>query len=816
MFINFLKSAFRNIIKNKFYSFLNILGLTVGLTAFIFLFLFVRDEVSYDKYHEKASRIHRIESDFTIAGKNERFAIVPIPMAPALKLEYPEVESFVRITNIGNTLFRYDDIEYYEEDIFLCDSTIFDIFTYKIIDGDARRCLVEPRSIVLTESLAKKYFDKEDPMGKFLEAGDGNTYQVTGIIEDVPRNSHLKFDGLISATTISDQIGADQFNSMEPGRFWNIGVYAYLLLNENASMDSIHAKFPDFYAKYMKPVGDAINASFDLMSTPLEETHFSEFISSDQPKGSMSYVYIFTAIAVFILIIAAINYMNMATARSAKRSREVGVRKVAGAQRGQLIWQFLSESILLTIIALILAVIVVYTFMPDFNNLAGKSMVFDLFSDPVLLITIVLVAISIGLISGSYPSFYLSSFMPAMVMKGSGLGSKGKGGMLRKILVTFQFFIAIAMILATIVVSEQLSYLRNRDLGFDKENMLILELQDTAFRRKADVFKEELLQNPNIVSVANSIGVPGQNNWIQVVRVEKDTNMIDESILITAVDFDYIDTYGLEIIQGRDFDESMGTDNEEAIIVNERAVEVYGWGDNPLGKKVNWGFNMDDDGNITGGRMLKVIGVIKNYHFKSLHNEVQPQMIMPVDFPKVHLSVKMTGENIGETLGFIEDKWHEFGARRTFDYRFLEETWDEMYSSEKKLSLIFEIATLLTIFIALLGLLGLSSFIAEQKTKEIGIRKVVGASVANILGVLNREFLWLILIAFIIAIPLTWWQLAEWLDKSFIYHLDLSAGYIAVVSFIAGIIALFVGVITVSYFTLKAATSDPVNAIKYE
>ncbi len=812
MFRNYLKSAFRNITRNKFYTFLNILGLTVGLVAFIFLFLFIKDELSFDKYHGNASRIHRLESDFTIAGKNERFAIVPIPMAHALKLEYPEVENFVRLFNPGNTLFRYNDLEYYEDDIYFADSTIFQVFTHRMIDGDPDRCLVEPKSMVLTESMARKYFDDDDPIGKMLESGEGRSYVITGIVEDVPKNSHLRFDALCSVTTFVEQAGEEAFNSVEPGRFWNIGVFSYIMLNENASMDSIHAKFPQFYDKYMRPIGDAINASFDLMSTPMSEVHFSEFLSSDLPKGSMSYVYIFSAVAVFILLIAAINYMNMATARSARRSREVGIRKVAGAFKGQLIRQFLSESLLLSIIALILSVFVVYLLMPDFNNLADKEITFDFFTDPVLLIVVVLAALIIGIISGSYPSFYLSSFQPVTVIKGTMGQAPGRGSLLRKILVTFQFLIAISMIIATIVVTDQLSFLRNKDLGFEKENMMILELQDTAFRRKADVFKEELMQNPNITGVTNSIGVPGQNTWIQVVRVETDTAMIEESILITACDFDYAKTYGLEFVEGRDFDESMGTDDEEAIIVNETAVKVYGWGDNPLGKKVQRGFNLEGD----EGRMLKVIGVIKDYHFKSLHNAVQPQMLLPVDFPKYHLSVKTTGENIGETIGFIEDKWNEFGAKRTFDYRFLEETWDEMYDAEKKLGIIFRIATLLTIFIALLGLLGLSSFVAEQKTKEIGIRKVVGASVANILGVLSREFFILIAIAFVISLPVAWWQLAEWLDRSFIYHIEIDWIFIVTMSLLAGFIALAVGLLTMSYFTIKAATNNPVNAITYE
>ncbi len=792
---------------------LNILGLSVGLIAFIFLFIFIRDELSFDKYHEKADRIHRLESDFTIAGKNERFAIVPVPMAHALKIEFPEIESFVRLFNQGNTQFKYNNLEYYEENFYFCDSTVFDVFTYKMIDGDPDKCLVEPRSIVLTESTAEKYFGDEDPIGKTLESGEGRNFMVTAIIEDIPKCSHLQFDALMSATTFVEQAGEKSFNSLEPLRFWNIGVYSYILLNKNSFIDSIHAKFPQFYDKYMKSVGEAINASYNLLTTPLKEVHFSEKqLSYDRPKGNMSFIYIFSAVAVFILIIAAINYMNMATARSAKRAREVGIRKVAGGYKSQLIRQFMGESLLLTLIALVMSVLAVYLLMPDFNNLTGKSLEFNFFTDPLLMIVVIGAALIIGLISGSYPSFYLSSFPPVSVLKGTTSRSAKGSGLLRKILVAFQFFIAIAMILATLVVSEQLRYMKNQDLGFDKENMLILELQDTSFRKKADVFREELLQNPNIVNVTNSIGVPGNNTWIQVVGVEKDTGMINESIIITAVDMHYVDTYGLDIIKGRDFDENMGTDKEKAIIVNEEAVKVYGWGDNPLGKKVHWGADLEGQ----GGRVLKVIGVIKNYHFKSKNNKVQPQMLLPVEFPKGHLSIKMRGENIGENLGFIEKKWHEFGAKRAFDYRFLDETWDELYDSEKKLGVIFQIATLLTIFIALLGLLGLSSFIAEQKTKEIGIRKVVGASVGNIMNVLSNEFLSLIGIAFIVAMPVAWWQLSKWIDRSFIYHVDMNWIFIVLMSLFSGIIAFIVGALTISYFTIKAARSNPVDAINYE
>lgn len=805
MIKNYIKSAFRNIIKNKFYSFLNILGLSVGLITFIFLFLYINDEMSYDKYHENSDRIHRLESNFTIAGKHETFAIVPIPLGPALQIEYPEVVAVVRMTGAGNTLFRNNEKESYEELFYFADSTFFKVFTYNVIMGDPQKCLVEPNSIVLTKSIANKYFGDEDPMGQILESGTGRQYKITGLMEDIPKNSHVKFDALISATSLIEEGGEEEFNSLEPGRFWNIGVYTYIMLNENSNIQSIHDKFPEFYDKYMRSIGDQINASFDLMTTPLARQHFSAQISADEPKGNKSFNYIFIAVALFILIIAAINYMNMATARSTKRAREVGIRKVAGAYKSQLIGQFLGESLLLSYLSLIIALVAVYFLIPDFNVLADKTFNYEIFLTPGFIFGIIGVATFIGIISGSYPAFYLSSFDPVTVVKGS-VSKKGGSGLLRRILVVFQFFIATAMIICTIIVSQQLSFLRNTDLGFDIEDMMVLELQDTAFRAKAEIFREELLQNPNILGVTNSIGVPGANTWIQVVRMEKDTGWIDESSIITVVDYHYLDVYGIKLKEGRFFDEKMATDAEEAVVVNEALVEAYGW-DEPIGKQIHWGFELDG----SGGRKMKVIGVIENYHFKSMHNAVQQQMMFMADFNKPHLSIRVNGDKIPEAKDFIEEKWNEFGANRPFDYEFLEDTWDEMYISEMKLGIIFRIATMLTIFIALLGLLGLSSFIAEQRTKEIGIRKVMGASMANIVTLLYREFALLIGIAFILAIPISWYIMHRWLEN-FIFHIN-----IGVWAFIlGGVMSVLVGLLTISFHIIKVASANPVDAIKNE
>lgn len=808
MLSNYLKTAIRSITKNRFHAALNILGLAIGLATFIFIMLWVQNEASYDKHHAKSDRIFRIESDFTISGKHDRFAIVPVPMGPALKLEFPEVEEFCRFYNDENLLIKYNNKEFYENHFFFTDSSVFKLFTHKIIAGDPVSCLVEPNSIVLTQSIASKYFGDENPKGKILETGNQISYKVTGLIEDLPQNSHLRFDALMSFNTIAQLTGAEQFNSMEPGNFWNIGVFTYLLLNENAAMVQVHDKFDGFYDKYMKPVGDALNASFNLLSTPLAKTHFEGNYSSDLPKGNMTYVYILSAIAIFILLIASINYMNMATARSEKRAREVGIRKVAGAHRSQLIAQFISESVVTTFVSLVIALILVYGLMDEFSLLAGKSFLPELVFQPALLFTIMAIALILGIFSGAYPAIYLSSARPVTVIKGSGLDGGRKSSRLRKLLVTFQFVIAISLIIGTLVVSDQLRFLQNKDMGFINENIIVLEVPDTSFHRKIESFKAELINNPNIEAVTNSTGIPFRTGWVQVIRVEKDTAMIEDAMVINQVDHEFLEAYGIQLTQGRNFDREMRTDTEEAVIVNEAAVAAYGWGDDPIGKRVHWGAGLDGE----GGRMLRIIGIAKDYHFTSLHNKVEPAMLFLGPFNKRYLSIRVRPENFGQTLSFVEEKWHAFGAQIPFNYQMLNEIQSQNYHAEIRLGKLLATASFLTIFTALLGLLGLSSFMAEQKTREIGIRKVMGAGFGQILTLLYREFFFLILIAFVIAIPIAVWQLQQWLDQNFIYHNGIS--FLTVI--ISGLMTTLISMIALSYHTIRAGLSNPVDAIKYE
>ena len=773
----------------------------------IFILLYVQDELTYDKHHINYERIHRLESDITVNNNHQKFAVVPIPFAAALKTEFPEIENITRLEIISPILLRYNDRKFNEENFLLADSTIFDVFTHPFLLGQPKNSLTEPNSIVITQKIKEKYFGPDNPIGEIFITGNGSQFKITGVIENLKGNSHLKFDALISMNSQAPELGSDDFSTTKPSRFWRIGVFTYALLKENTQISDIHDKFYQFYEKYMKELGDQYNLNFELMSTPLADNHFSSGLDGDMPTGNKSYVYIFLAVAFFILMIAVINYMNMATARSSNRAKEIGIRKVLGAFRRQVIQQFLSESLILAILAMLLSIILVVLLMPEFNIIAGKALTIDLLVDSRAFLSILGLTVIVGLLSGSYPAFYLSAILPAKVLKGSG-GVGRKGGTLRKVLVILQFFIAIFMIIGSIVVSRQLDFLKSKDMGFIKEDLIYLEIQDVEFRKKLTSFKNEILSNPSVLSASNTNGIPGRITFIQSMRVEDETDMIEQALLLALVDYDYVKTLGLDIIKGRDFDKNMGTDALEAVIINETAAYELGWISDPIGKKIHFGYGRDG----TGGRMLKVVGVVKDFNFKSLHNKVESLIFFINEVPEYFLLCRISHENQVETLKFLEQKWNEFSPEYPFTSAFIEQSYNEMYSADKNVSTLIHIATFITIFIALLGLLGLSSFIAEQKNKEIGIRKIHGASIVNILFILYKDFATLIFIAFVLAVPLAWWRLQIWLETGFVYYrpLDWSA------FIIAGVLAFVIGLGTISYYIIRAASGNPIDAIKCE
>jgi len=803
MFKSYFRSLFRNILRNKFYTLLNVLGLTIGMFTALLILLYVQDELSYDKHHKNHKRIYRIESEFIANNNQDLYAVAPIPIGPALKLEIPEIEKVVRLDRVSQEVFITGEREYIEDNFYMADSTVFEVFSHEFIAGNPKNCLSAPNSIILTQSVAEKYFLDEDPMGKLLSIKNGKSFQVTAIIKAIKGNSHLKFDALIS---ISSEV--EKYNITKASRFWRVGVFTFILVNENSTIDDVLDKWPAFYSKYMEDLGTRYNVSYSIMATSLAETHFREGLASELPSGNRSYILIFSAIAFFILLIASINYMNMATARSANRAKEVGIRKVLGAQRRLLIQQFLSESTFLSIVALIIAFIAVWIVLPDFNDFAGKSISLSFGKNGLVFLEMIFLCIFIGIISGSYPAFYLSAFDPSAVLKGAVSKSGTKSLLLRRVLIVVQFFIAVFMIISSLVISGQLNFIRQKNLGFEKENLVVLKVQDDNFYDNIPAFVEELRSNPNILSVTNATGIPGNMNWTQTMYIEQEDEMKFEPILLAQTDFDYLKTFNFELLTGRDFNRDMGTDKREAVIINEAAAYNYGWIKDPIGKKIEFGRQQDG----SGARPMKVIGVVKDYHFKSLHNTIEPVVLFIADYPDYFICCRINEKNKKEALAFIEQKWIEFGNSFPFKYNYLEDEMDEMYVVEDKIAAIINITTLLTIFIALLGLLGLSSFIAEQKTKEIGIRKIHGASIGSILYLLYKDFFVLFIIAFVVAIPIAWWRLGIWLESSFVYFQALSWS----IFLVAGLLSLTIGILTISFYIIKAASGKPIDAVKYE
>ena len=807
MIKNYLKSALRNITRNKFYSVLNILGLSIGLISTIFILLYIQDELSFDKYNKNYKRIYRLESDFRISEKHDKFAVTSVPIAPAMKMEYPEIEQYARIVDNGNMFIRYKNKEFYEKKIYSADSSYFKVFTCEFLKGSPDNALNEPNTMVVTESFAKKYFGEANPLGEVLRDGDNMNYKVTAVIKDLPGNTHLKYDALTSMATIAKVYGKDQFNSLKPEAFWNVGIYSYILLKPNADIKNIHAKFPAFNKKYMEPLGKQINADFKLITTNLADIHLStKNLEGDLPIGSMSYVYIFSFVALFILLIASINYMNMATSRSANRAKEVGICKVLGAFRAQLSRQFLSESVLLAFISLIISLAFIQLLLPLFNELSDKHLTFGVFSNPFIFIGIIAITLVVGLVSGSYPAFYLSSFMPARVLKGK-IDSGRNSGYLRKTLVVFQFVISIMMIIGTLTVSRQLRYMKTKDLGFDKGNIVVAEIQDTVFVKKIPAFREELLQNPTIEAVSASTGVPGKIRSIQVMRVENGSKMQELALNNFQIDYDYIPLMKMKLVKGRNFDKNMGTDLKEGVIINETAAKKLGWGDNALGKKIQYGIELDG----TADRNTKVIGVVRDFNYASLHNKIEPIVMFLTKRPGFALNIRIKPENKPAALDFIKSVWGKYGVKNPFEYYFLDQNFDESYQAEAKLNKIFTVFSVISIFIALLGLLGLASFTAERRTKEIGIRKVLGSSLMEIANMFYKEFTLLIVVAFIIGTPIAFYVLSLWLQQ-FAYHVNQTW----FIFFLSGMLAWIVAMATISFHSIKAASENPVTAIKYE
>ncbi len=689
MLKNLLKTAFRHILKHYGYSILNILGLTIGITSALFLIIYVSDEVSYDRYNKNADRIYRVSSKITEPDDQFTWIVAQIPFGPQVAKDYPEVQSFVRFIPMNRTLVKYEDKEFNEEEFFYVDSTLFDIFTYKVKKGEVKTALVDPKKIIITEKIAARYFGNADPIGKTLIAGT-NTFEVTGVIEDVPENSHFSFDAVAARNNLPKQLGS----------WGNFGVFTYLLFPENFDIKPFETKIQAMYDAYMKTIFESMKITIEYELVPLTKIHlYSTNAGEPKPTGSITYVYIFAIVALFLVLIAAMNYMNLATARSTQRAREVGLRKVVGSRRGPLILQFISESVAFTLIALILSIIILIILIPSFNMLAGKAFDLHIIHSPVVLFSLLAVVLVVGIFGGSYPAFFLSRFSPVVVLKGE-ITQGSAGSIFRKILVVIQFAVSVIMIICTLVVFKQINFLKNKDQGFDQTNVINLQLNDRNTIRKYPLLKESLLENQNIKYVTSTNSPIGEGSGKVIFNVETDQGMTQKGVNFAVVDHDFIDALGIEMAQGREFQLDMPSDTLTGVVVNETFVNRMGWKD-PIGKKVELG-----DANTIRAR---VIGVMKDYHQTGMYNGIESLLLVYRPLNNI-IYIKLTGNEIQPTITFIENKWKEIFPDQPFAYTFLSERFNRQFEADEKRGLIFTLFTILAILIASLGLFGLASY----------------------------------------------------------------------------------------------------------
>ncbi|MFZ0280937.1 MAG: ABC transporter permease, partial [Bacteroidales bacterium] len=637
MLKNLIKTAVRHILKHFGYSILNILGLTLGISSALFLVIYVADEVSYDRYHEKADRIYRVSSKITEPDDQFTWIVAQIPFGPQVVQDYPEVQSFVRFINMPRSLYKYEDKEFNEENFYYVDSTLFDIFTYEVVKGDARAAILEPNKIALTERIAERYFGGADPIGKTLTTGT-TTFEVTGVIKDVPFNSHFRFDAIASRNNLPKQLGS----------WGNFGVYTYLLFPDNFDIKAFETKMQAMYDAHMKTIFGPLNIKIEYILEPVTRIHlYSTKAGEPEPTGSITYVYIFGIVALFLVLIAAMNYMNLSTARSAGRAREVGLRKVVGSRRGMLILQFLSESTVFTLVSLILSVLILMILLPKFNLLAGKSFNLSVIYSPVVLLTLLGVILIVGIFGGSYPAFFLSRFSPVTVLKGE-ITQGSAGSLFRKILVVIQFSVSVVMIICTLVVFRQLNHLKTMDQGFDQKNVIGLQLNQGMIQ-KYPVLKQALLDNPEIKYVGSTNTSVGEGSGKVIFNVETDQGMSQRGVNFAVVDHDFVEALGIKMVTGRDFQQDMPSDTLTGVIVNETFAKRMNWTD-PIGKKVELG----DENTIRA----RVIGVMKDYHQTGMYNEIESMMLI-YRFTNNIVYIKLREQNIQETIGFIETKWKD-------------------------------------------------------------------------------------------------------------------------------------------------------------
>lgn len=789
--------------KSKTFSFINIIGLAIGLTCFVFIAIFVFNELSYDRYPTDAKDIYRVQLSVTGNGDVAVYPNVDYAVGEGMKNAFPEVKDYTRLAT-ATDFVKYDDKQFKEDKLAFASPNFLQMFSIPLIEGSDKDALLQPSSVVISKAFAKKYFGDADPVGKSLVIGLHNAlYKVTGVFDKVPDNSHFHIDAFMSMTT---------WHITNP-TWSNLGEYTYLLLNKNADPKKLQAKFPQLVEKYVVPevqhdMGVSLAEAQKSVSTfvftllPLTDIHLYAHTKSEiEPNGDIQYIYIFSVLAIFILLLACVNFTNLSIARSVKRAKEVGVRKVMGSGKLQLIKQFLSESVLMSFCAMLLAIVLILVLLPYFNQVSGKQIgIIDLLNYKFILVLIALIFF-VGIVAGIYPSFFLSSFNPIKVLKGSSGTGRNKSS-LRSGLIIFQFFVSTALIISTIIVYQQLHYMQNKKLGYDKEQVLYLP-DGRLMGQNQDAFKQSVLQDSRVVAATISRSVPGDvfMDGTEVYPVNQNGNGTEIHMNIYHVDYDYVKTLGIKIKEGRYFSKDFGSDSGTAAVINEAAVRELGWNNtNPVGKTIV----------RSGQQKLKVIGVMNDFNYASAKQKIAPlMMLLGNNYGGLIIKIKTT--DVTNFLNDLKAKWNSFNPQGPLSYTFLDEKFAALYASELRTQQIFSAFAMLAIIIATLGLFGLSAFVIEQRTKEIGIRKVLGASVQNVLVLVSKEFLSLVLIAFIISIPVTFFAMNKWL-QNYAYRINIAWWVFA----LAGMVALLIAIVTISFQAIKAAVANPVKSLRTE
>ncbi|GAB3809193.1 ABC transporter permease [Spirosoma humi] len=804
MIQNYIKVAWRNLILHKAFAAINVIGLAIGLATCLLIVLFVQHELSYDRYHAKADRIFRITMDGQVGGKAINIVPVGVPVGPAIVHDYPGVEAATRLHNGGTFIVKNATEGFKEEHVIFPDSNFFEVFSIPLLKGQAKTVLREPNTVVLTETIARKYFGEQDPIGKTLTLGTQGLFRVTGVCQDVPLNTHFHYD--IFASIRSVQLRETWLSS---------GVYTYVVLRPGYSIDNLKANMPELISKYMGPeIQSLLGISladfhrkgdrFGYQFQPITDIHLRSHLENEiEPNGDIHYIYIFSAIALFILLVACINFMNLSTAGSAGRAKEVGIRKVLGSVKQQLVGQFLSESVLVTFIALFVALAIVVVALPSFNQLAGKQFSVSSLTTGWMMPGILFASLLIGLLAGSYPAFFLSAFKPIRVLKGA-TRSGFKSGWLRNTLVTTQFVVSISMIIGTLVVYQQLHFIQNKKVGFDKDQVLIIH--DTySLGDKADALKAELAKLSSVrnVTLAGYLPAGASNQATDGFQLK---NGAGESVTYREqsyyIDANYVPTLGIGIAQGRNFSKAFS--DSTAVLINQAAVRQFGW-KNPVGQQLTTVGN----GSLESRRTYTVVGVVNDFHFASMHQRIAP-LVMFYGSDNYQMALRVQTADIPGLLKTVEQTW-KAQTDTPFAYSFLNERFNNVYKAEQRVGQLFSIFASLTVIISCLGLFGLAMFTTQQRTKEIGVRKVLGASVASVVALLSRDFLKLVLVAMVIASPLAWYAMNQWL-QDFAYKIDIAWWVFA----LAGLLAVGIALLTVSFQSIKAALMNPVKSLRSE